>query len=251
MTAGVQIKRLSIQYGKGAPVLQDIECSAPAGQVTLLCGPNGSGKSSLLKAIAGILPYQGEILLQGTPLADLSRQARAQRLAYVPQRSLLEANLAVQDVVAMARFAHKESTFEQRNAVQQALELANCQDLARRPYPSLSGGQQQSVLLARALATQAKVLLLDEPSAALDIQHTLRLKSQLRTLAQSGLTVIWAMHDLHLAQRCADHCILLANTTIAAQGHPNEVLDAPSIKSVYQVHRVENAGPSFHLEEPA
>lgn len=248
MSAGVDVQKLSICYGKGSPVLREISCCAPEGQITLLCGPNGSGKSSLLKAICGILAYQGEILVQGHSLAQLSREARARVLAYVPQRSLLQAKLLVHDVVAMGRFAHSDTNFEQSKAVDKALRLAGCAELAGQFYTSLSGGQQQRVLLARALATQAKVLLLDEPSAALDIQHTLRLMAQLRRLADSGFTVLWAMHDLHLAQRCADRCILLAQAKVAAQGQVDEVLDAATIKEVYQVQRVEGGGPSFHLE---
>lgn len=248
MSVGVKVKALSIRYGKGMPVLKEISFEAVQGQVTLLCGPNGSGKSSLLKAMAGILDYEGEILVQGQSLTQLSREARARRLAYVPQRSALQANLPVREVVAMGRFAHSDSSFERKQAVEQALGLADCAELASQLYTALSGGQQQRVLLARALATQAKVLLLDEPSAALDIAHTLGLMAQLRKLADSGYTVLWAMHDLHLAERCADRCVLLQDTKIAAQGMVSEVLDALTIEQVYGVHRVEKSGPSFHLE---
>lgn len=249
MSAAVQVKQLSLRYGKEQPVLDQLSFAVPASAVTLVCGPNGSGKSSLIKAIAGILDYQGEILLQGQALSQLSRAQRAQRMAYVPQRSQLQANLPVREVVAMGRFAHADTSIERNRAVDRALEFADCQALEARPYLSLSGGQQQRVLLARALATQAKVLLLDEPSAALDIHHTLQLTKQLRGLAQSGFTVLWAMHDLHLAHRCAEHCLLLANTKIVAQGPPEQVLDASSVKQVYQVHRRDEYGPSFYLEE--
>lgn len=249
MSAGVEVKELSVRYGQGEPVLDKIGFAAPKSMVTLLCGPNGSGKSSLLQAIAGILSAQGQILVYGQSLAELSRTQRARQMAYVPQRTLLQAKLPVREVVAMGRFAHTDTNLERKRAVDQALELAGCQALAGQFYPSLSGGQQQKVLLARALATQAKLLLLDEPSAALDIHHTLKLMKQLRKLAQSGYTVLWAMHDLHLAQRCGQHCLLLANRKIVAQGSPQTVLGAANINTYYLVHRKENSGPSFHLED--
>ncbi|MGD2019318.1 MAG: ABC transporter ATP-binding protein, partial [Planctomycetota bacterium] len=173
MSAGLEVSGLRARYRRGPDVVRGVDLVAPRGAITALLGPNGSGKSTLLKAVVGLVDSEGEVRLDGADLRGLAADARARRLAYVPQRSLLAAPLLVHSVVAQGRFPHRRGlsapTEEDRKAVQGALEDADIAHLACRPFTELSGGEQQRVLLARALATGADVLLMDEPTSAQDV----------------------------------------------------------------------------------
>jgi len=161
----------------GRPRLEDVSVSIAAGEMLALLGPNGAGKSTFMKALAGILPCQGEVLFDGQPAAGIDRRERARRLAYVPQHSALDAPMLAADVVAQGRFAHRDRwgrpSREDKPAIAAALDATGALPLADRPFTRLSYGERRLVLLARALATGARILLLDEPTAALDVAHAL------------------------------------------------------------------------------
>lgn len=247
MSSGLLVSQLSVAYETSSTVLSEISFSLAPGTVTLLLGPNASGKSTLLKALAGLLDYRGSALLQGHELSSCTRQERARKLAYVPQRTQLNAPLKVQQVVAMARYGRLEGKGEQDRVVRRAMEQADCVALAKRSFLTLSGGQRQQVLLARALATEAKVLLLDEPSAALDIRHTLGLARQLSRLASEGYLIFWAMHDLALASKCAQRCVVLHERDVAADGPLQQVLTDTLFDRVFGVQMTPRTGPGFSL----
>lgn len=240
------LRKLQVHYAPDRPALHELSATLDPG-LHLILGPNASGKSTLLKAIAGIVDYEGEILLDEHDLSQLDPRARARTIAYVPQRSALSAPLLAEEVVAMARFAHPEREAARRAIALEAMKRAGCLALQGRSYLALSGGQQQQLLLARALASGARLLLLDEVSSALDIRHTLALHRQLRALAQQGYCVLWALHDLHLAQRSEDQGLLLDQGRLVAQGLARELLHKERLEAVYGVTYSDSTAPSFAL----
>ncbi|HEX5659550.1 MAG TPA: ABC transporter ATP-binding protein, partial [Polyangiales bacterium] len=170
MAEALRADRVHVLRGKRS-VVRNVSFTASFGAVTAIIGPNGAGKSSLLRALNGLLPHQGTIVSEGREVRELSPRERARRIAYVPQQSQLMANMSVRETVAQGRFAHSSGWMQvDTNAapVQRALDDAHVRQLAERPFNALSGGEQRRVLLARALATEAPILLLDEPTAGLD-----------------------------------------------------------------------------------
>jgi iron complex transport system ATP-binding protein len=231
----------------GRDVLADINLTVAAGEVLAVIGPNGSGKSSLVMAAAGLLaPTAGAVAVHGRPLATLPARERARLVAYVPQRSELVAPLSVNAVVAMGRYAagpaSAGSAFTtgatDAAAVAAALGLVDAAHLAGRSFAELSGGEAQRVLLARALATGARILLLDEPTSALDIGHRLALAALLRARAAAGDAVLVALHDLAEAHALADRVALLHDGRLAALGPPAEVIAPAPVRAVYGVDLV-------------
>ena len=174
MSAALSVRGLSVRLG-GRPVLQGIDLDLPAGRWTSVVGPNGAGKSTLLKAMAGLLPFEGQIRLQDRPLHDWPGRERARRLAWLGQGETGADDLSVWDVAMLGRLPHQpwlaSPTDADRHAVQQALEATQAWDWRERPLGGLSGGERQRVLLARALAVEAPLLLLDEPTTHLDAPH--------------------------------------------------------------------------------
>jgi iron complex transport system ATP-binding protein len=214
---GLSVQGLRVQLGQRW-VVDGVSFGAPAGAVTAIVGPNGSGKTTLLRALAGLLPYEGRVVSRALPdssceLSALSAAERARRVAYLPQSSGLRAALSVREVVALGRYASRPGWFGAARGddtlVEQALARTQIGELAERAYPRLSGGQQRLVLIARALATGARTLLLDEPTASLDVRHGLRLFELLAELAADGYCVVLVLHDLDDVQRHASHAVLL------------------------------------------
>jgi iron complex transport system ATP-binding protein len=248
------VERLSVVRGR-RPVLQDLSFTAGAGSITVLLGPNGAGKSTALKCILGLLPYDGEVTLGGRPAAALEPRARARLVAYVPQHSSLDAPLPVRDVVAQGRFAHEgdnpfaRPSSSERAAVETALSRTDLQPLADRTFTTLSYGERRRVLLARALATHAPVLLLDEPTAALDVGHALQLLVTLREIARGGTAVVMVLHQLQEAAAVADQAVLLAAGRTMGKGAVAEVIAPGPVRAVYGVQMIPGGQFACRLPE--
>jgi iron complex transport system ATP-binding protein len=199
----------------GRVLFERLDLELQRGRVCVVAGPNGAGKSTLLRALAGLeRPQAGRVELLGDPLADLSPAARARRLAYLPQHCPVEPDLHVHEVVLLGRLPSLPRFGpprpEDEAAARAALARLGLAALADRPVGQLSGGERQRVMLARMLAAEAAVVILDEPAAGLDIGHALGLYRHLRALAAEGVAVLVAEHDLDLARRHADDAVLLA-----------------------------------------
>jgi len=245
---GLCTRGLSVTLG-GRTVLRDVELEAHPGEVLALLGPNGAGKSTLLKALAGLLPYEGSVEIAATDLAALSPRNRARRISYVPQRSLLRSALSVEEVVALGRYVHGGSfggmSKSDQEAIDHALMTAHADALRDRIFTQLSVGEQQRVLLARALASDAPILLLDEPTAALDVGEAMAVLRLIRTLAARKHTLVVVLHDLADALSTTDRALLLKDGRVVEQGNTCEVISAEPIRAVYGVKLIENARIGF------
>jgi iron complex transport system ATP-binding protein len=222
------LDRLSVRLGPRA-VLRDVSLAFGPGRLTVVVGPNGAGKTTLLRAAAGLLrPAAGRATLAGKPVDTMPAMERARAIAYLPQGGSVAWPLPVRDVVALGRLPHGEQpdrlTAAGRAGVEAALEAVGLRGFETRPATALSGGERARVLLARALATEAPVLLADEPVAALDPRHQLIVLRVLRERARTGAAVVAVMHDLALAARFADGIVLLHDGRVQAEGLPAEVL---------------------------
>jgi iron complex transport system ATP-binding protein len=241
---------VSVALGK-KPVLHSVQLEARYGEIVALLGPNGAGKTTLLRALAGLLPHGGRIEIDGGELHALSRREAARRLAFVPQRTLLAARIPVEAVVSQGRYAHRgglgRMTDADHAAIERALQRADVLALRERELPDLSYGEQRRVLLARALATEARVLLLDEPTAALDISHALQLYQTLRELAQAGHCIVLVAHQLDDALRHTDRSVLLASGRVVTAGPSADVIRSEHVERVYGVALVEAGAVGFRL----
>lgn len=205
---------LSRSLPTGRCLYKGLDLEARGGQLLALIGPNGAGKSTLLRDLVGLSsPQSGAVSLDGADLHAMDPRARARAVAYLPQHHNFPYDLRVRELVMLGRAPHRTwfgvPSKEDRKAVTLALELCDAAELAERGVRSLSGGERQRVLLARMLATQASVLVLDEPTTSLDIGHALRLFGLLKRLAGEGRCVVAAVHELDLARRFADRALCL------------------------------------------
>ena len=222
----------------GPPVVRDVDLAVEPGEWVTLIGPNGAGKSTLLRAVAGLVPFEGEVRFDGVPTSTLRRRAVAQIVAFVPQNPFVPDAMSIFDYVLMGRtpyisYLGSESRSDV-DVVSDVLAKLDLSDIAARPLAAVSGGELQRAVLGRALAQQAPVLLLDEPTSALDVghqQHVLELVDDLR--ASERLTVISAMHDLTLAGQFADRLVLLDSGRAVATGTAEVVLTEESIARHY------------------
>jgi len=251
---GLTVRGLVAGYRHGPDVVHGVDLTAPRGAITALMGPNGAGKSTALKAMVGLVPRaRGSMQLDGADLAALGGPERARRVAYVPQRTLLTAPMRVRDVVAMGRFVHRgpwgRPGRADRAAIDAAMASAEIEPLADRTFPTLSGGEQQRVLLARALASGATALLLDEPTSALDVRHALLLHRALRALADDGAVIVVVLHDLSEARARVDQVVLLDAGRVAAAGEAAEVIAPAPVRAVYGVELIEGGGLGWRLPE--
>ncbi len=253
MSDGLQVRGLWASYRRGPDVVRGVDLDAARGSITALLGPNGSGKSTLLKAVVGLVDSRGEVALDGEDLRSIAPEQRAQRVAYVPQRSLLTAPLLVHAVVAQGRFSHRRALGrlgpDDREIVDRALEDADISHLACRPFTELSGGEQQRVLLARALATGADVLLMDEPTSAQDVRHALELHAILMRLRERGAAILVCLHDLSEVRAIADRAVLLECGAVHADGPAEEIVHDRHITPVYGVELIEGGGLGFRLAQ--
>jgi iron complex transport system ATP-binding protein len=238
--ATLQITNLSAGYGSRL-VLREVSLEVPGGEIVALVGPNGAGKSTLIRVVSGVLPGRdGEVLLDGTDLLRQSASTRARLLAVVPQLPHLPEAFTVGEIVLMGRTPHLPLwAGESRRDCEiawRAMTRARVQELTDRRIGELSGGEQQRVMLARALAQEPRVLLLDEPTAHLDLKHQVGVLELVRTLAREEyLAVLMTLHDLNQAALYADRVALLQRGEIVAQGLPREVFNADLLSRVYGV----------------
>ena len=224
-------------YG-GRMVLHGVSLVLTGGRFVGLVGPNGSGKSTLLRALAGTLPLRkGSVALDGVDLRRISRRDIARRLAVVPQSPALPDTFTALEIVLMGRSPHLgllESEGDQDLAIAwDALDRTEASHLAHRPVAELSGGERQRVVLARGIAQRPAVMLLDEPTAHLDLHHQAEAMRVVRALCDEGLASLAVFHDLNLAAQFCDELHLIADGAIVASGEPSDVLTAANVRAVY------------------
>jgi cobalamin transport system ATP-binding protein len=224
----IALDRVTVRLG-GVRVVDDVTASVADGEWVGLIGPNGAGKTTLLRAVAGLVGHEGRIVLNGAAVASLKRRRVSQLVALVPQEPVLPPEMTVAEYVLLGRtpyvpYLGTESSGDVA-AVERALERLDLETLAGRRLGTLSGGERQRAVLARALAQDTSILLLDEPTTALDVgrqQQVLEFVDRLR--AEERLTVLAAMHDLTLAAQYAERLLLLDGGTLVADGVPREVI---------------------------
>jgi iron complex transport system ATP-binding protein len=229
-------------------VLEDVSLAVGRGAIVGLLGPNGSGKTTLLRILAGILqPAAGQVTIDGEPIARLSRRELARRIAVVPQETHSTFDFSVLDMVLMGRYPHL-GPFALEGAAdlavaREALEATGTAAFEARSFATLSGGEKQRVVIASALAQGSDMLLLDEPTAALDLRYQLEIMALLRSLnADRDTTLIVSTHDLNLVAALCERIVLLKHGRVLAQGPTTEILTADNIRLLYDV----NADVALH-----
>lgn len=228
----------SFRYGRGEFELSDVSIAVRSGEVLGIVGPNGSGKSTLLRLLSGVFqPRAGHVLLDGVALRSHTRRELARRVAFLPQSPGTAFGFSVRQVVAMGRYPHQGAfafmTERDRAAVSEALRETQSSELAARAFATLSGGEKQRVLIAGILAQQPDVMLLDEPTAALDIHHCSDVMDLLWSLSRKGIAVVAVTHDLNTASQFCDRLALLVEGRIARIGSPAEVLQQELLAHAY------------------
>jgi iron complex transport system ATP-binding protein len=236
----LKVEGLSCSYGSHS-VLHGVSLEVNSGEVVALIGPNGAGKSTLVRAVSGITPIStGTVRTNGTDLLELSPMQRARVLAVVPQSVSMPPAFSVWETVLLGRtpylnFLGQTSAADEEIA-RQALRRVDALDLSERRVGELSGGEQQRVLLARALAQATPILLLDEPTSNLDLHYQVGFMETVRSLAeQDQLAVLIALHDLNLAARYADRIVLMLTGEVKASGSPREVMTPELISEAYHL----------------
>jgi iron complex transport system ATP-binding protein len=246
--AAVAARGLSVRLG-GVPVLKSVSFEARPGEIAGLIGPNGAGKSTLLRALAGLIrPNSGDVHLGDVPLKGLNAGERARRIAFMPQHDAMHPFTALETVL-MGRYAHlgrfELEGSQDRRIAREAMTQTDTTQFENRQLDRLSGGERQRVILARALAQQAGIILLDEPSASLDLRHRLSVMETLRAEAVGRqVAVVVALHDVSLAGRYCDRLVLLSEGVIVADGRPANVLTPANLRNVFGVETVVQLDPA-------
>lgn len=234
----LKVRNLEFSYSS-TPVLEDVTMELTQSEMIGIVGPNGTGKSTLIRCIDRILePRRGSILLDEEDIKHMGMMEIAKKLGYVPQSISSIFPTTVFDTVLMGRRPHIgwRSSNDDREKIVDILQLMEIEDIAMKDFNELSGGQQQKVLIARALAQEADMLLLDEPTSNLDIRHQIEVMEIIKDLiAKKDISAIMAVHDLNLASRYADRVIMMKGGRIFDAGNPSDVLTPENIKSVYGV----------------
>lgn len=236
----LQALATSVRYGKHAPLaLDEVNCQVAGSELVAVVGPNGSGKTTLVRALLGLLPLErGTVLVDGRPVSSWSRRSLAQVVGVVGQQEEAVFRLTVAETVMLGRYARlgplASPAALDRAAVQSALQLCDIVGLADRPIDSLSGGEWKRVRVARALAQEPRALVLDEPTASLDIRHEMELFELIRQLVTSGLAGLVITHHLNLAARFADRIILLDRGAVVAEGTPAKVMNRNTLSRVFE-----------------
>ena len=239
MSAALQTRQLSAELG-GRQVLKSIDLQITAGRWTCVVGPNGAGKSSLLKSLAGLLPHSGQVLWQGQPLASLTRQQRALQLSWLGQGESSTLDLRVWDVVMLGRLPHQgwisAPSAQDAHMVEAALKATQAWDWRDRTLGELSGGERQRVLLARAMAGNAPVMLMDEPLANLDPPHQVDWLEQVHCLLAQGTTVVSVLHEIGMALH-ADDIVVMREGQVVHHGASRDAATHAAIEAVFD-HRI-------------
>ncbi len=218
----------------GRDLLHDISLDVHRGEIVALVGPNGAGKSTLLAVLAGDLPPRtGSVTLFERPLASYRARELARARAVLPQQSIIQFPFTAREIVRMGRSPHGDMDDEVL-AVEQAISRTDSSHIASRVFPTLSVGEQARISLARVLAQEAPLLLLDEPTAALDLRHQQLVMDIARELAESGVTIVVIVHDLNYAASFADRIALLQAGSLAAVGTPDEVMTEANLERVFE-----------------
>jgi ABC-type cobalamin/Fe3+-siderophores transport system ATPase subunit len=249
-TGGARVEVLGLSAGYGRTrVLDSVRLTVEPGGWLAVIGPNGSGKSTLLRSVLGFHPHQGQVRVDGVPMTGMPRRERALSMAYAPQTPVLPEGVSTREYVTLGRTPHRPLLAAprgvDRQVVADVMDRLGLGPMAERQLTTLSGGEQQRAVLARALAQQPRVLFLDEPTAALDLGHAqqvLDLVDRLRR--QDGLTVVSTLHDLTLAGQYADRLALLSDGRVVAEGSPAEVLTAQALRMHYGARAEVVHGPS-------
>ena len=234
----LEVQNLTLSYGHNV-VVSDLTFQVLPGEMVGLIGPNGSGKSTIIKALSRVIrPYSGKILLDGKNISKIPRGELACLLGVVPQMPLLPSTFTAFEIVLMGRNPHlgllQYEGARDLAITWQAMERTATQSLAERRVGEISGGEIQRIVIARVLAQEPKSILLDEPTANLDISHQVEILDLIKNLClENNLTVVAALHDLNLASQYCDRLILINNGRVHAQGTPREVINSRNIKEVY------------------
>ncbi|HEX7574100.1 MAG TPA: ABC transporter ATP-binding protein [Bacteroidota bacterium] len=245
----ITVDNISFGYDPATPVVRDVSFTVRSGEFLSLVGPNGSGKTTLLRLLDRIfIPHRGTILLGDQPLAKFSRTAIARRIAFVPQDNSIQFPFTVAEIVLMGRAPHSGGmAFENahdRDVAREMMRLTDVAGFADQPVTNLSGGERQRVFIARALAQQPEIILLDEPNAHLDIAHQVDMFRIIKRLnTESGLTVLSVSHDLNLAAAYSDRIAMMVGGTLAALGTPAEVLTDARIQEVFRTPVIVDTHP--------
>lgn len=254
MCALLQVDNASFAYADGAPVLADVSLRVARGALVGILGPNGSGKTTLLRLLSGTRRApSGRVLLDGRPIETLSRREVAQHIAVVPQETLLTFDYTVLEMVLMGRHPHLR-LFELEGPddlaiAREMLRATGTAHLESRRFGTLSGGEKQRVVIAAALTQSADVLLLDEPTASLDLAYQLEIAALLGAInRERGVTIAVSTHDLNLAASVCRELVLLKDGRVLAHGSTDGVLTADNIRALYDVDAdIQRHGPSGHL----
>jgi cobalamin transport system ATP-binding protein len=235
----IELERLTVRFD-GAYAVRNVSFRVETGEWVVLIGPNGAGKTSALRAICRLLPFEGRVLLDGFDTNRLGRREVARIAAFVPQAPETPPELTVGEYVLLGRTPHigyfASEGRADRLAAERALGRLELAPFAERPLGSLSGGELQRTVLARALAQESPILLLDEPTTALDLGRQQQALELIDSLRSEGLTVVSTMHDLTLAGQYADRLLLLDRGAVVAEGPAVEVLIEPNLASYYGAH---------------
>lgn len=236
----IQARNISVRYRPGASLALDgVSCEVNTSQLVAVVGPNGSGKTTLLRALLGLMPVErGDVMIDGRPVGQWPRRLLAQTVGVVGQHEEAVFPLSVAETVMLGRYAYLGPLSapgpRDRAAVQTALERCDIVALAERPVDSLSGGEWKRVRVARALAQEPRVLVLDEPTASLDVRHEMELFELVARLVVGGLAGLVITHHLNLAARFAHRMLLLQQGSVVAAGTPAEVLNPETLSRVFE-----------------
>jgi iron complex transport system ATP-binding protein len=248
MTAAIDVRQLSHSFAT-RPVLEELTFSIESGNFFIIIGPNGAGKTTLMRSMGGLLsPHQGEIRIFEKSISGYRKKDFAQLVAYVPQGVPLEFPFSVAEVVLMGRAPYHSALGIERKTdfeiAARAMRFTGVDALASRPLDQLSGGELQRVMVARAICQEPRILLLDEPTASLDLAHQVHIMDLMENLkTESGTTVVMVSHDINLAGMYGDQLLLVKKGRILQQGVPADVLKADMLEDAYQCPVLVDEGP--------